>query len=302
MKRHRKKRKPSLPLALLKGGLFLLLLGAFTSLIYLTQKPPTPSPKPSSSGKHSSFPKAPQVPKVNISPTPPAEVPQAPPLKSRSRGKIAIVIDDVGYDLSLLKQFLQIDVPLTFSVLPGLPYSTASANLIRREGKTLILHMPMQPEREVPMDNSFITVDLSPSQVEERIEKALESVPGAIGMSNHMGSLVTENEAIMEVVMTTLAKHKLFFLDSLTSPHSVGIKCALKAGVPALERDVFLDNEENPQYILGQFDQLIRLALKKGKAVGIGHLRETTLEGIKLALLQLKGGDIEVVPLNELLR
>lgn len=162
--------------------------------------------------------------------------------------------------------------------------------------------MPMQPEREVPMDDSFITVNLSPSEVADKIERALRSVPGAVGMSNHMGSLATQKEVIMDAVMSTLAKHNLFFLDSLTSPRSVAFRSALKAGIPALRRDVFIDNEDDPQYVLKQIEKLVNLALRKGKAIGIGHLKGTTLEGIKLALPYLEEKGVEVVPLSDLLR
>lgn len=154
----------------------------------------------------------------------------------------------------------------------------------------------------VPEGKSFITVDLSPSEIADRIEGALKSVPGAVGMSNHMGSLATEKEEIMDAVMFTLAKHNLFFLDSLTTPRSVAYESARRAGIPALKRDVFLDNDNSPQYVLIQMKQLVSLAMRRGKAVGIGHLRETTLEGIKLALPYLEEKGVEVVPLNELLR
>jgi len=322
--RRQKRRQPSFLLSLFKGLLGALILFLFFFLIYITQKPNSPFPhispaeKPPSrleAPRRSTSPPAAKAPaeELPIAKAPTEEAPAAkvappqlpsylPHPKAKSRGKVAIVIDDVGYDLSLLRQFLQLDASLTFSILPNLPYSTASAELVEREGETFILHMPMQPEGDFPMDASFITVDLSPSQVAARIEKALRSVPGARGMSNHMGSLATQNEAIMTAVMSSLAKHNLFFLDSLTSPRSLGEKCALKAGVPVLKRDVFLDNEEDPQYVLGQIEKLALLALKKGEAIGIGHLRKTTLEGLKLALPYLAGKAIEVVPLNELLR
>lgn len=305
--RKRQRRKPPSSFRSLKWILFAFLFFAFLLLILVTQRTNEPFPHILSRGKHPSHSKVQRktFPSDHLmkEPTSPSNTLTSPtPIQIDRKKRIAIVIDDVGYDLSLLQRFLQLDVPLTFSILPNLPYSTASAKLARKAGKTVILHMPMQPEREVTMDDSFITVDLSPSEVASKIEKALRSVPGAVGVSNHMGSLATQKEEIMNAVMSTLAKHNLFFLDSLTTSNSVGVETALKAGVQALKRDVFIDNKGDPQYILGQMEQLASLALKKGEAIGIGHLKETTLEGITLALPHLEEKGIEVVPLTELLR
>lgn len=302
--RKKHKRRSSILTFLLKGSLFAIILGIFSVVVYLTQ------------GTHINFPRTFTSPKqplprkqVKVSPPhPQAEkpilnenIPSSHPLKRDKAKKIAIVIDDVGYDLSLLQQFLQLDIPLTFAVLPNLRYSAPSARLITKNGRTVILHMPMQPERDVTMDDSFITVSLSPQEIAKRIDRALRSVPGAVGVSNHMGSLVTQRDDIMDVVMINLAKHNLFFLDSLTTPNSVGPLSALKAGVPILKRDVFIDNEDDPKYVVRQLEQLASIALKKGKAIGIGHLKETTLEGIKLALPYFEEKGIKVVSLNELL-
>ncbi|MBC7326762.1 divergent polysaccharide deacetylase family protein [bacterium] len=312
----RRRRRASPLTSLLRGSIFFLILLGFGLFIFITQKagdsssifpafrqplgntrrpsPPRPSPHTTPVNTPPSL----NFPQINE----PSE--NEVPLRAQHRKykyRIAIVIDDVGYDLPLLEEFLKLNIPLTFSILPNLNNSSVSAQLARRYGRTIILHMPMQAEMNLPMDENFITVDLTSPEVSSRIERALQSVPGVVGMSNHMGSLATQNEKIMDAVMSTLAKHNLFFLDSLTTPHSVGQKCARNWGVPYLKRDVFLDNEDDPEYILGQLKELVSIALRKGKAIGIGHLKAKTLEALKLALPYFEEKNVKVVPLNELL-
>ena len=45
--------------------------------------------------------------------------------------KVAIVIDDMGYDKKIFKKFVDLGIPLTFSILPGQRYSTGIANEAR---------------------------------------------------------------------------------------------------------------------------------------------------------------------------
>ena len=326
MKR-RKKGKPASN-KILKGFLFFIIFSFFVFALYVLQsaflsspsqarKPPqlftqrfpsphrsTRPPLPSPSQPPESLPSQPEEKAPTFIPSHPEEkAPTSIPSHTlpSSAYRVAIVIDDVGYDIPLLQEFLQLEIPLTISILPNLPNSKKSARLASKAGREVILHMPMQPEKNLPMDSSFITVDLSSEEIEKRIEKALRSVPGAAGMSNHMGSLATQDRRVMDAVMSTIAKHNLFFLDSLTSPKSVACESARARGIPCLKRDVFLDNLDDANYVFEQVKKLVAIAKRKKKAIGIGHLKETTLEGLKLAIPYLEEEQIEVVPLSDLL-
>ena len=62
------------------------------------------------------------------------------------RARIAVVIDDVGYNLEELQEFLDYPAPITLSVLPNLPYTQEAARRISAAGKELLLHLPMEAE------------------------------------------------------------------------------------------------------------------------------------------------------------
>ena len=56
---------------------------------------------------------------------------------------IALIIDDIGYSFARARQFLKLDVPITYSILPLLPKSHRLAMEIHSEGHEIMLHQPM---------------------------------------------------------------------------------------------------------------------------------------------------------------
>jgi len=78
-------------------------------------------------------------------------------------------------------------------------------------------------------------------------------------------------------VLGVLARRGLFFLDSRTSADTVAYRVARSLGVPAAERQVFLDRDPAPEQIAFQFRRLLALARERGAAIAIGHPYPETL-------------------------
>jgi polysaccharide deacetylase 2 family uncharacterized protein YibQ len=219
-----------------------------------------------------------------------------------ARARIAVVIDDVGYDLDNLEQFLLFPAPISLSVLPNLPYSRESARRIVGAGKELLLHMPMEARNGEDPGPGAIRTGQSEEEIRRLLEASFSQVPEAAGMNNHMGSLATEDERVMSVVMEYLAEHGRFYLDSRTTAQTLGASAAAGHGVPFLERDVFLDNEPGAGAIEEALVGGIELAEEKGYAVLIGHLRNPQiLEILGRRMEELKRTGVELVSLSELL-
>jgi polysaccharide deacetylase 2 family uncharacterized protein YibQ len=191
--------------------------------------------------------------------------------------RVAIVIDDVGYSLSGLREFLRLPYPLAFAVLPGLPHSQEAGRLIAEAGKELLVHLPMEPSGSTNPGPGAVLTSQSDREIEGLLEESLGRLPGAVGMNNHMGSRATADRRVMEVVIRFLAARGLFFLDSRTTAATVGPETAERLGVPLLERDVFLDNENSPAYIEQALRRGIRTAQARGSAVLIGHVQNVEL-------------------------
>ncbi|MGE5558536.1 MAG: divergent polysaccharide deacetylase family protein [Bacillota bacterium] len=213
-----------------------------------------------------------------------------------ARLKIAIVIDDCGYDFALCEKFAALGAPLTMAVIPGLPDSVRLAKLAHEKGVQIILHMPMESldTRQIPGENA-ITSGMDDASIRLELRKCLKEIPFIKGVNNHMGSRITSDAAKMRIILEEIKKKKIFFLDSFTIGSSVGYKTAGKMGIAAAKRDVFLDNKADPEYIRSQLRLLLEEARKKGHAVGIGHARPHTYTVLKEFLQNFSSDKYELV-------
>lgn len=231
---------------------------------------------------------------TKISP-PPVKV----PLK---RPRIAIVLDDWGYNLNNLDEVLQIGRPLTLSILPNLPYSETIARKAKENNLEVILHMSMEPKGTIRLELNTLYTSMNDAGIRSSLAKALESVPFARGVSNHEGSKATEDERLMSILFGELKKNDMFFLDSVVTSHSVAASVAKKTDVKFVKRSIFLDNESDPAYIKKQFARLMNIAVKTGNAVGIGHDKPNTVAVLKEMIPALEEKGIELTYVSELAR
>lgn len=197
------------------------------------------------------------------------------------KGRIAIVLDDWGYTLNNIPALKEVKVPLTLAVLPNLPYSKEISRDMHRLGFEIIMHMPMEPKTNQPLEKGTIKTSMNKEEVTTLLQSGLLSINHVRGLSNHMGSKATADTNIMNLVFSELQKRKLYFLDSFVTSDSVCSKVAPLRGVRFAKRDIFLDNSSDLKYIRGQLERLKEVARVKGYAIGIGHDRRNTIRAIK---------------------
>ena len=218
--------------------------------------------------------------------------------------QVVIIIDDLGYNGQNYRSFLEIGYPLTFAVLPALPYSEKIAHEARAKNREVLLHLPLEPQ-DYPAKNPGKGVLLD-SMSEEELRKVfsqdLESVPGATGVNNHMGSRLTGETRPMMTLLSELKRRNLYFVDSLTTRGTVVTPLARELGVKVGARDVFLDNYRDRAYIEGQLDSLAKVARNKGEAIGIGHPYSITASVLKDRLPRWEKEGIRVVSASRIVR
>ncbi len=232
-----------------------------------------------------------------------------PKFRPAARARVAIVIDDWGYNRKNLPLLTEIRRPLTLAVLPRLPFSTEVAGEGRRLGEEIILHLPLAAvSRSVKPESVTIAPGMSAEEIRRIVEEAEMSVPGIDGVSNHMGSAATADRELMRLVLGEIKKRRLFFLDSATTANSVAGEVCRDEGVPWIRRDVFLDvtagkDEEETRRLIGErLHRLAEVARERGRAVGIGHDRALTLEVLRDTMPELEKEGIRFVRLSELLK
>jgi len=231
-------------------------------------------------------------------------VPPKAPLKipPESKGVIAIVIDDWGYNANNLEALSRINSPLTCSILPHLAYSKEVAEKLHERGMEVILHLPMEPHEQYRLEKNTILVSMDAATIRNIIEQDLNNLGFVKGVSNHMGSLATEDSRTMQVVFKELKMRNLYFLDSFVTSKSICPVIAHRVGLRFSKRDVFLDNLEDPGYIKKQIYKLKIKARTYGQAVGIGHDRRVTLEVLGEVLPELKKEGYKFVFVSQIVR
>lgn len=215
--------------------------------------------------------------------------------------KIAIVIDDIGYRTSD-KKLLQMDANLTYAILPHTPFGRQYAQFAALNHKDVLIHLPMQAHKNNRLlGPGALTSSMNKAQYQQTLLKAIEDIPYAVGINNHMGSLLTQQQKPMNWTMELLRQHNLFFLDSKTTVHSKVTEVAEGHGVATLQRHIFLDHQRDEQFIRKQFQRLINIAKKHGQAVAIGHPYPETIEVLTQLLGQLDHQGVNLVSLSSLI-
>lgn len=218
------------------------------------------------------------------------------------RVRVALVIDDLGYELDELKPLEALGVPVTYSVLPFADHTSEVVAELRLRKAEILLHLPMEPKNGQNPGPGALLRTMSDGELREKTEAALKAVPGAVGVNNHMGSLLSSEEGPMTAVLGVLAERGLFFLDSRTSAETVGYKVAIGLGVPAAERQVFLDDgEPGAEAVHVQFERLLTMARARGAAIAIGHPHPETLAALAREVPRAKAEGVEFVPVSFLL-
>ncbi len=218
-----------------------------------------------------------------------------------AKAVMAIVLDDWGNNYSLLKYALEIDRPITLSILPGLPQSRRIAEEAHRRGLGVMLHMPMQPMNEKePREPSTILINSTDGEIQQMLDEALKSVPYAKGVNNHQGSLATSDPRVMRAVLTHLKEKNLFFIDSHVTSRAVAEPIAREVGIAFEKRDVFIDNINKSSAVKEMLREAIRVALAHGRAIVIGHDRKITLKVIRDMLPEMDRAGVKLVLAKDL--
>jgi polysaccharide deacetylase 2 family uncharacterized protein YibQ len=227
-------------------------------------------------------------PKNEIPPHKP--IPKTKPAVPTKLPRVAIIIDDIGYDKIIAQEFLDLDAVLTFSILPYSTYDKRIARLAHSRGFDVMLHLPMEPN-EYPLINpgpGVLLTSMSPDQLINQLNEDLDAVPFINGVNNHMGSKMTAIAPQLNQIFSILKKRGLFFIDSRTTVNTLCGPSADLLQVPFAQKDVFIDHIPKPDFVRKTIHRLIKIAEHHGEAVGIAHPHAVTYEVLREMLPELK--------------
>lgn len=203
---------------------------------------------------------------------------------------VALIIDDLGYDRTSARRALALPPPVAVAVLPHAPHTAAIARAARRAGTDVLVHLPMETAGGLA-DPHALLGSMDDTVLRRRVRRAIDAVPGAIGLNNHQGSGLTARRPAMEVVMAVVARRypSMLFVDSRTTAASQAESAARDAGIPAARRHVFLDHRKGAEAIAAAARTWLERARRDGCALAIGHPRPDTMRVLERMLPRATG-------------
>ncbi len=227
---------------------------------------------------------------------------ETPPVKGPAP-RLAIVIDDCGYDPTRDAEWLKFPEKITLAVIPFGPSSRRVARTAHERGFGVLIHVPMEPESPVSdrTEGFRLRRGMSREEMGTLLGRMIEENSWATGVSNYMGSAFTADLESMETLVSLLKSRGMFFLDSVTTPRSVAVLAALRAGLPVTRRDVFLDAGIPQEEMRSRWKEAIATAKEKGKAVLVCHGRKDSFRTILDLVPDLEAEGIRAVTVDELL-
>lgn len=225
------------------------------------------------------------------------------PINDNETAQLVIVMDDLGNNLATGRRAIDLPGALTYAILPHTPaaHKLAFYAASVAKGKEVIIHMPMEAKDAKGSHPKGLETSLDRKSFVLKLHEAIEQVPFAKGLSNHMGSRLTQLTDQMQWLMVELEKRDLYFVDSKTTGKSVAMAAAHRQQVPYLARDIFLDHDPNPKAINRAFNNAVKLAQQTGVAVLICHPYPTTLTFLEKKLPQLDKNTISLATVSTIL-
>ncbi len=226
---------------------------------------------------------------------------EQPGAEEDGQRRIAVIIDDIGFDLRAVEELARIEAPVAFALLPNTPHAREAARLLHAAGREILLHLPMEPHSYPAEDPGpgALFVDMGDAAIVRQIEKDLAAVPYVSGVNNHMGSRFMEDETRLAVVMQELSKRDLFFVDSLTTSHSRARSAAARAGVRFAARAVFIDHTPGYATALANFTDPPRPGWEQeNPLLMIGHPHPATIRALRDARSLWQTEGVQMIPVS----
>ena len=236
---------------------------------------------------------------------PPRSTPAPPATPAQlSAPRAAVIVDYLGARRDVFDPLRDIRRPLTIAVLPGLPLSEWTAREAAQAGMEVILDLPMEPYRfpEVDPGPGALLMAMSPQELQAQVGAHLASVPGAVGVTNHMGSRMTEDRTRMHTVLEVLAGRRLFLVDGLSSNLSVAYDEAKALGMRAGRRQIVVDHAAGEAGDRVRWDEVASWAERRGEVIVIAHGHPLTARLLREYVPRWEARGIRLVPVSQLAR
>ncbi|MEA5083086.1 MAG: divergent polysaccharide deacetylase family protein [Lachnospiraceae bacterium] len=222
------------------------------------------------------------------------------------KGYLAIIIDDFGNHGEGTEEMLALDIPFTAAIMPFSEGTLEDKERVKAAGKEMIVHMPMESliGKKSWVGDKGIFLNMSDEEIKAVVDETFTVLDGAVGLNNHMGSAIMEDERALNVVINDVADRGLIFIDSRTTAKSVSKKLCESRDCCLLGRDVFLDSTDDIAVVKKQLMKAAEIAVKNGTAIAIGHVGpeggKITAQAIKDLAPEIEKMGVEFVTITQM--
>lgn len=221
------------------------------------------------------------------------------PVSAAVKGRLAVVIDDAGRDLTSQRVYESMGIPLTLAVMPNQVHTSEAASEWAAAGLPVIIHQPMESVSGSGMEPIVLLTSMTDEEKRNMLSNSFRQIPQAVGMNNHQGSKATTDRHTMDIVMNELHHRGLFFLDSATNTTTAADGAAAAYGVPYARNELFVDNSTDVEEIKAMIRKGARMAAG-GSAIIIGHCRPHTAEAFRQVVPELQTEGIQFIYVSQL--
>jgi uncharacterized protein len=215
---------------------------------------------------------------------------------------VAVIVDELGSRREALESLRNLGRPVAVAILPGRSHSQAIAREASVQGMEILLDLPMEPYRYPQVDPGPGAVLMSTPQGEIRrlVARHLETLPGVVGVTNHMGSRLTEDRAHMRAILSELAARRLFLVDAYASNLSVAYDEARAMGVRAARRQIAVEQNRGEGAERASWSEVTTWTGRHGEAIVIAHGQPRTLRLLQEYIPRWEAAGLKLVPVSEL--
>src|SRR5205823_2788185 len=128
----------------------------------------------------------------------------------------------------------------------------------------------------------------------------LEALPGVVGVTNHMGSRLTEDRAHMREILGVLAARRLFLVDTYTSNLSVAYDEARAMGVRAARRQIAVEQSRGEAVERASWSEVTKWAERRGEVIVMAHGEPATARLLQEYVPRWEALGVKLVPVSEL--
>ena len=234
---------------------------------------------------------------------PPAPAPrpstELAPRPTRGGPRVAVIVDEMGARRDVFDSLRDLRRPLTVAVLPALPLAQSIARDATRSGMEVLVDLPMEPYRYPQLDPGpgALLMSMPRDEIQRVVGRHLEALPGAVGVTNHMGSRFTEDRARVRALIEVLAARRLLLVDAYTSNLSVAYDEARGLGVRAARRQVLMDADRDESWA-----EVAAWAERRGEVIAIAHGQLAAARLLREQIPRWEARGLRLVPVSELAR